>query len=163
MRLNLCCGEDVRPGYINIDVRRTRPEVLVMDIEKELLRVFPDNSVDEIIARDCIEHISWRRVEDLLKDIYRVLKPGGKVYIQVPDLEAIAKKIILNPDFKYGELEGWKAISYWVYGGQEYPENSHKAGFTIRTLKELLENIGFEVVDIKNDGGTNIMCWVVKK
>ena len=162
MKINLCCGEDVRPGYINIDVRRTRPEVLVMDIEKELLRPFPDNSADEIIARDCIEHISWRRVEDLLRDIYRVLKPGGKVYIQVPDLEAIAKKIILNPDFRYGELEGWKAISYWVYGGQDYPENTHKAGFTIPTLKRLLESIGFVVVEIKNDGGTNINCWAIK-
>jgi len=162
MKLNLCCGDDVRLGYINIDVRRTMPNVLVLDIEKELLRPFPDNSAEEIIARDCIEHISWRRVEDLLKDIYRVLKRGGRVYIQVPDLEAIARKVIMNPDFCFNELCGWKAISFWVYGAQDYPENTHKAGFTIPTLKKLLESIGFRVIDIRNDGGTNIMCWAEK-
>jgi SAM-dependent methyltransferase len=163
MRLNLCCGDDVREGYINIDVRRTKPNVLVLDLEKELLKPFPSNSADEIIAKDCIEHVSWRRVEDLLRDIHRVLKCNGRVYIQVPDLEAIAKKVILNPNFCFGDLCGWKAISYWVYGAQDYPENTHKAGFTIPTLKKLLESLGFGVIDIRNDGGTNIMCWAYKR
>jgi len=163
VKLNLCCGADIRLDYINIDVRKTHPKVLVMDLEKELLTPFPDNSVDEIIARDCIEHISWRRVEDLLRDIYRVLKPGGKIFIQVPDLEAIAKKTFFNPDYCFFELCGWKAISFWVYGAQDYGENAHKAGFTIPTLKKLLESIGFEVEDIRNDGGTNIICIARKK
>ena len=158
MKLNIGCGDDVRAGYVNIDVRRTRPNVLAMDLEKDLLRPFPDDSVEEVIAKDVIEHISWRRVEDLIKDIFRVLKRGGRLFIQVPDLEAIARKVILNPEFKYGDLEGWKAISFWVYGGQECLENTHRAGFTIPTLKKLLESVGFVVEDIRNDGGTNIIC-----
>jgi len=163
MKLNLCCGDDVRDGYINIDVRKTRPNVLVIDLEKDLLSIFPNNSADEIIAKDCIEHISWRRVEDLLRDIHRVLKCDGKLYVQVPDLEAIAKKIVLNPDFCFGSLCGWKAISYWIYGDQDHEHNYHKAGFTIPTLRRLLESIGFAIQEIKNDGGSNIICWCVKK
>jgi SAM-dependent methyltransferase len=163
MRLNLCCGSDVRDGYINIDVRKTRPNVLVLDLERELLRPFPDGSAEEIIARDCIEHVSWRRVEDLLRDVHRVLKCGGRLYVQVPDLEAIARKVILNPDFCHGGLCGWKAISYWVYGAQDYPENTHKAGFTIPTLRRLLESLGFAVEHIANDGGTNIICRAAKR
>jgi len=163
MRLNLCCGDDVRDGYVNIDVRKTKPNVLILDLEKELLKPFPNNSVDEIIAKDCIEHISWRRIEDLLKDIYRVLKCNGRVYIQVPDLEAISKKVILNPDFCFGDLCGWKAISYWVYGGQDHEYNYHRAGFTIPTLRRLLESMGFTVEDIRNDGGSNIVCWAYKR
>jgi predicted SAM-dependent methyltransferase len=80
VRLNLCCGDDVREGYINIDVRKTKPNVLTIDLEKDLLKVFPNNSADEIIVRDCVEHISWRRVEDLLRDIHRVLRCDGKLY-----------------------------------------------------------------------------------
>ena len=163
VKLNLCCGEDIREGCINIDIRKTRPNVLVLDLEKELLHIFPDSSIEEVIAKDCIEHISWRRVEDLLRDIYRVLKCNGRAYIQVPDLEAISKKIILNPDFCSGDLCGWKAISYWVYGGQDYPENTHKSGFTIPTLKKLLEQVGFSIEEIRNDGGTNIVCWIRKE
>jgi SAM-dependent methyltransferase len=163
VKLNLCCGGDVREGYINVDVRRTKPNVLVLDLERELLKPFPSSSADEIIARDCIEHISWRRVEELLRDMYRVLRCNGRAYIQVPDLEAIARRVILDPNFCYGELCGWKAISFWVYGAQDYPENTHKAGFTIPTLKRLLESIGFKVETIQNDGGTNIMAWAVKR
>jgi SAM-dependent methyltransferase len=163
MRLNLCCGLDIREGYVNVDVRKTRHDVYVLDLEKDLLKPFPDGSVEEIIARDCIEHISWRRVEDLLRDMYRVLKCNGRVYIQVPDLEAIARRVILDPDFCFGDLCGWRAISYWVYGGQDYPENTHKAGFTMPTLRRLLESLGFGVVEIKNDGGTNIICWAYKR
>jgi hypothetical protein len=51
----------------------------------------------------------------------------------------------------------------WVYGGQDYPENTHKSGFTIPTLKRLLESHGFIVKDIHNDGGTNLICIVRKK
>jgi predicted SAM-dependent methyltransferase len=163
VRLNLCCGLDIREGYINADVRRTRPDVYMLDLEKDLLKPFADGSAEEIIAKDCIEHISWRRIEDLLRDIYRVLVCGGRLYIQVPDLEAIAKKIILNPSYCHGDLCGWKAISFWVYGGQDYPENTHKAGFTIPTLRRLLESLGFIVESIMNDGGTNIMCWARKR
>jgi len=163
LKLNLCCGEDVREGYLNIDVRKTKPNVLVLDLEKDLLRPFPDKSVEEILAYDCIEHISWRRIEDLLKDIHRVLKCNGRLYLRVPDLEAIARKVILDPGFKYNELRGWKAISFWVYGGQDYPENTHKAGFTIPTLRELLESLGFKIEKIENDGGTNIVCVAVKR
>ena len=163
VRLNLCYGLDVREGYINVDVRRTRPDVYVLDLERDLLKPFADGSAEEIIAKDCIEHISWRRIEDLLKDVHRVLKCDGRLYIQVPDLEAIARKVILDPSYCYGDLCGWKAISFWVYGGQDYPENTHKAGFTIPTLRRLLESLGFVVEGIMNDGGTNIVCWARKR
>jgi SAM-dependent methyltransferase len=163
MKLNLCCGDDVRDGYINIDVRKIKTNVLVLDLEKELLKPFPSNSVEEIIAKDCLEHISWRRDEDLLRDIHRVLKCNGNLFIHVPDLEAIAKKVILNPDFCFGDLCGWKAISFLIYGGQDYEYNYHKSGFTIPTLKKLLETIGFVVDDIRNDGGSNIIAQARKR
>ena len=163
MKLNLCCGDDVRDGYINIDIRKTKPNVLVLDLEKELLKPFPSNYVEEIIAKDCIEHVSCRRVEDLLRDIHRVLKCDGRVYIQVPDLEAIAKNVIINPDFCFGDLCGWKAISYFLYGCQDYEYNYYKASFTIESLKRLLESIGFVVEKIQNDGGSNMMAYARKR
>ena len=162
MKLNLGCGLDVREGYINIDIRKAHPRILVLDLEKELLKPFPDNSAEEIIAKDFVEHLSWRVVEAFLRDCFRVLKSGGRMYIQVPDMEAIAKKVILNPSFKYGELEGWKAISFWVYGAQDHEFNVHKAGFTITTLRKLLESIGFIVERIENDGGTNLVAIAIK-
>jgi len=162
LKLNLGCGLDKREGYVNIDIREDVEPDMVIDLEKELLQRFEDESVDEILAKDFLEHLSWRVVETFLRDCHRVLKHNGRIYIQTPDLEAIAKKVILNPNFKFGSLYGFKAVSYWVYGGQEYPENTHKSGFTMNSLKRLLEDIGFEVLELKNDGGTNIVCWARK-
>jgi hypothetical protein len=71
-------------------------------------------------------------------------------------LVAIAKKVILLGSYDWGQ------ISYWVYGGQDYPENTHKSGFTIPALKRLLERHGFAVEEIYNNGGINIVCTARK-
>jgi len=154
VKLNLGCGLDKKPDFINVDLREEVQPDIVHDLEKKL--PFPDCSVDEIIAKDVLEHFSFRKVRQILRDWFRVLKPGGKIYIQTPDLEAIARKVILSGQFN------WEQMSYWVYGGQDYETNYHKAGFTIPELKKLLEEIGFVVDKIVNDGGTNICCWAHK-
>jgi predicted SAM-dependent methyltransferase len=82
MKLNLGCGEDVKEGYIIIDIRNTKPNLLVLYLEKYLLKPLPSNSVDCVVASDCIEHISWRRIEDLLKYIYRVLKCNWRLIVE---------------------------------------------------------------------------------
>ena len=162
VKLNLGCGLDKRSGYVNIDVREDVKPDLAVNLEDELLKRFQDESVEEIFAKDFIEHLSWRIVEDFIRDCFRVLKKGGKMFIQTPDLEAIFNTTIRNPNYRFGELEGFKAISFWVYGAQDYKENLHKCGFTILTLKKLLESIGFKVERIENDGGSNIICLASK-
>jgi len=162
VKLNLGCGLDKRPDYLNVDCRREVKPDLVTDLESLYLRMFIDNSVEEILAKDFLEHLSWRVVEDFLRDCYRVLRGGGKIFIQTPDLEAIAKKVIFDPNYRFGELYGWKAISFWMYGEQDYPENFHKCGFTVSTLRSLLEGVGFKVYEIKNDGGSNMIVEAYK-
>ena len=158
IKLNLGCGNDIRRGYVNVDCREINGIDLCYDMGKHSIP-FEDETVSEILLKDSLEHLSWRIVDNFLKDCYRALKKGGRIHIQCPDLEAIARKIILNPDFKFGELHGHLAIGYWVYGSGDYGDPSfHRAGFTIGTLKKLLETIGFKVEKIENDGGTNIVC-----
>jgi len=156
MKLNLGCGGDKRAGWINIDIREEVNPDTVWDLEKTPYP-FDDESVDEILAKDVIEHITYLKVEDVLKECFRILKHGGRMYIQCPDMEAIARKVVLSGKYD------WKQISYWVYGDQSYGiHGCHKTGFTISTIKHLLESIGFAVESIKNDGGTNLCVWVKK-
>jgi len=157
MKLNLGCGLDKREGYVNIDSRESVKPDLVLDLEKNLLKMFRDNSIDEMLMKDFLEHLSWRVIEVFLRECWRVLKRGGRVFIQTPNLEAIFKRVVLDPDYKFGNLQGWKAISFWIYGEQNYPENLHKCGFTISTLKRLLEESGFEVDEAKSDDGSNMI------
>jgi predicted SAM-dependent methyltransferase len=152
LKINLCSGNDIRNGYLNIDIRKLDPRILQLDIEKELLRAFPNESVSEILANDCIEHISWRVVPDLIKDIYRVLECRGLFTMRVPDLEEIARLTFAgNPGYS-----DFLRLSYWIFGNQDYPENTHKAGFTKAVAKKLLEDAGFKILNLKSEG-TNLV------
>jgi len=162
MRLNLGCGLDKRQGYVNIDSRKKVKPDLLTDLEKVYLRVFTEESIDEILMKDFLEHLSWRVIEGFLRDCWRVLKRGGKVWVQTPNLEAILKRVVLNPNYKFGDLQGWKAISFWIYGEQDYPENLHKCGFTIPTLRKLLNEVGFQIDEAKSNGGSNIIILAHK-
>jgi len=164
VKLNMGCGEynkRLEPGWVNVN---NRPEVgpdVLWDLERTPYP-WSDDSAEEIIWKDALEHLSWRVIENVLRECHRILKKGGRIYIQCPDMEDIAQRVILDPNFRFGELSGWKAISFWVYGRQDPWGGVHKAGFTISTLKKLLEETGFVVEDIRNDGGSNIICHARK-
>jgi len=155
------CGLDKRPreeGWVNVDVRPEVDPDLIHDISKPF--TYGDNTVDEILAKDILEHITWRRVPDVLREWRRILKPGGKIYIQCPNLWALASKILSE------EMYRWEQISFWVYGEQSEGESEtggHKAGFTIPALSMLLTEIGFKVESCQSDGGSNIMLWAHKR
>jgi len=164
MKLNMGCGEYDRrlgEGWVNVDVRpEVNPDV-VWDLEKTPYP-WSDESADEIIWKDTLEHLSWRVIEDVLRECRRILKKSGSMYIQCPDMEDIARRVLLDPNFKFGELSGWKAISFWTFGRQDPWGGVHKSGFTIPALKKLLEETGFVVEGIHNDGGSNIICHARK-
>lgn len=48
---------------------------------------FADNSFDIAILTECLEHVI--NLEKALKNIYRLIKPGGEVYVTVPYLQCI--------------------------------------------------------------------------
>jgi SAM-dependent methyltransferase len=81
-RLNLGCGSDYREGYVNVDSPRavTRHDLSV-DLRKRPWP-WPDNSVDEILMRDSLEHLP--DADENMLEIHRILKPGGLFHGCVP-------------------------------------------------------------------------------
>lgn len=64
-----------------------------------------DNSVDEITTTHTLEHIPNKDLFQTLRNIHRVLKPEGKLYIVVPDVQGAAKSWIKKRiDGRYFEL-----------------------------------------------------------
>lgn len=75
-KLNLGCGYRHREGYINIDSREVCKPDLCTDVTNGL--PFPDDSIDEVVAQDFLEHIPIGKTIPLIEEIYRVLKMGGE-------------------------------------------------------------------------------------
>jgi SAM-dependent methyltransferase len=97
MKINLGAGTDIRDGYINHDIAPLTSIDVVHD-----LNIFPypweGGSIDEIIARDVIEHL-----DDFMKvmeEIYRILKPGGLIKIKVPYWNSVSRHA--DPTHKRG-------------------------------------------------------------
>lgn len=85
MKINLGCGKRKMPGFINIDIQeRVNPD-LVCDITEGL--PYEENTVDEVVAIDFIEHLERPEVMRLMDEIHRVLKPGGKFFHRTPSGE----------------------------------------------------------------------------
>lgn len=138
MKLHLGCGIRQIKGFTNIDIR---PEVnpdIIDDILK--LEKFKSNSVDLIYICHCLEHVSKRDSYKALERFYNVLKPDGKLYIAVPDIEAAIKH--------FNEHQNLAAIRTMFWGSQVLgnEHDFHKNGWTFWTLKDDLHLIGFHSV-----------------
>ena len=62
------------------------------------LEVFEDNSAEEILSVHVIEHFYYWEVADVLKEWVRVLKPGGRMIIECPNLLSACQEVLNNPE-----------------------------------------------------------------
>lgn len=93
-RLNLGCGADIKEGWINLD-GTAYPGVQVVHNLEVLPLPFDDDFFDEILCQDVLEHIEY---VPLMKELYRILKPGACVYIRVPHFTS--KNNFIDPTHK---------------------------------------------------------------
>jgi SAM-dependent methyltransferase len=144
-RLNLGCGDKILPEYINVDVVASRagktPDVLC---DLHHLSPFEDNTVDEILSVHVVEHF-WRwEVLDILKEWVRVLKPGGKMVLECPNLLSACEEFLKNPEAAaFGGPEGQRSM--WVFYGDprwKDPYMVHRWGYTPQSLAKLMQEAG---------------------
>ena len=79
-RLNLGCGLDIREGWVNLDSAKLPGVDVVHDLAVVPLP-FADASFSEILCQDVLEHVNYAPV---LRDLHRILRPGGRVVIRSP-------------------------------------------------------------------------------
>ena len=87
MKINLGCGTDIRPTYVNVDKVRLTGVNVVHDLSLIPLP-FADDCAEEVLCIHVIEHIT--PLVPLLKDIHRVLKPGGRAVFHVPHFTSVS-------------------------------------------------------------------------
>jgi SAM-dependent methyltransferase len=145
LKLNLGCGDKILPGYVNVDVVESRagkkPDV-ICDLHQ--LTPFEDNAADEILSVHVVEHF-WRwEVVDVLKEWVRVLKPGGKMILECPNLISACHELLQNPDMAAGPgQEGQRSM--WVFYGDPSwrdPYMNHRWAYTPLSLAAIMFEAG---------------------
>lgn len=146
VRLHLCCGKIDHPGFINIDAIPRR-RVHCVQAVVQLVR-FSDASVDLVYACHVLEHFSHLKVPAELREWGRVLKPGGRLCLSVPDFDRI---LAIYQDTN----RDVDTILSALMTGQEYAYNYHRVIFNKEYLSGLLLAASFRQVDkwTPNDGG----------
>lgn len=138
MRLNVGCGKMILDGWVNVDVqanpKASRPPDLLSDIRKLPI---DDGSADVLMAVHVVEHFYRWEVGALLAEWRRVLKDGGLLILELPNLEAACRNVLAGLTDQMGM---WP-----LYGdpGHKDPYMCHRWGWTPVTLARELEAAGF--------------------
>jgi glycosyltransferase involved in cell wall biosynthesis len=149
VRLNLGCGDKILPGYVNVDVvasRAGREPDVICDLHD--LTVFADDSADEIMAVHVVEHF-WRwEVEAILTEWLRVLKPGGRMVLECPNLLSACRELLEHPETAAGHDRSAQRTLWVLYGDPAWrdPLMTHRWGYTPASLAALMQSVGLHEV-----------------
>lgn len=171
IKLNIGSGRNKYEGFLNVDIQDWDGNT---DIIQDLTKVpyqFEGDSVSEIISLETLEHISFKQTFQVVKEWHRILKPGGKAIIQVPDCgkameyyvnrqicDCVPHKGSSMEDFKAKEdcekCNGRAKINpvRWLYsftGAQKHAYDAHLNIFTEERMGELLRQVGFTFIEFK--------------
>jgi len=149
-RLNLGCGREPRPGFLNVD-RRNLPGSV--DIQAEASKLpFRDRSIDEILAESVFEHLSDPR--PAIAEAARVLSPAGTLVARVPALGSCAAH--LDPTHRY-----LADLKHWVDLLEERFESVHIGSIGVR-WRASRSLVGVQRLCISVLGWHDLaQCWIL--
>lgn len=148
LALDLGAGGNRRewPGHktYTLDVRPDAKPDYCQDTRK---LNFPAGHWDLIASSHHLEHLGRWDQEQVWSEMFRVLKPGGRVEHIVPSLDWAANKVA------EGEVDGY--VIDVLYGAQEAhgygrPLNTHYFGYTKSIARALAEQAGFVDVECRD-------------
>ncbi|MBF0194595.1 MAG: methyltransferase domain-containing protein [Magnetococcales bacterium] len=141
-------GEEVKPGWKILNIVPGENVDFVGDCSD--LSQFADSSVTEVYASHVLEHLGYEKaLPNALAELFRVLKPKGKISISVPDLDMLCR-LFVDSDLPQeltltnGSSQNVRFhIMRIMFGGRTNPYDVHYVGLTKEFLTAYLLQAGF--------------------
>ena len=86
-KLQLGTSNSLIEGWLNTDVLPSSREVVYLDATRRF--PFKDNTFDYVFSEHMIEHVEYESALVMLRECFRVLKPGGRIRMSTPDLRVL--------------------------------------------------------------------------
>ena len=146
-KLEIGSGDNPEAGYVHLDIQ---PGLKDLDILSNVRKTtIPNNFVsDHIRAVHIMEHFchpenssaamrkEWGTTLEVVKEMYRILKPGGKFLIVTPDFAKICES-----SYKKRVRNYW--LQRWSVGGHQNNYDVHHWLWTHADAKEWFNEAGF--------------------
>lgn len=148
--LEVGCGFSPKQEYLHCDIR----PLYGVEVVCEAWNIpFPKNTIHMIYSRHMLEHLSQDEAVRALKHWFNILSDGGKLDLNVPDLDKTIEQLKLPGKSPYNDVEISNHLHamYSLFGWQDYPFDFHKWGYTLESLSELLHYVGFEEIERIDD------------
>jgi predicted SAM-dependent methyltransferase len=124
-----------------------------------------DGTFQFVIAKNILEHISWRKTVGTLREWLRVLTPGGVLEVESPSAWQLIP-ILVNPRDKHGTRmpheNDFEYFNRTLFGHQDYPENAHLSYFTVEWLRGFLSAEGVQEFFTLRDDERSFCLQAVK-
>lgn len=130
-----------------IDFMRTVMEIHQAYLGDITSLPLPGEKYDIVVIHHVLEHVTC--LFSTLRAIYRVLRPGGLVFVGVPNMSSSGYKFYRVASFLTFKIPG-------IVDGME-----HTFGFTPQTLRQCLQKEGFHVQSIRTFGEGNNLASVL--
>jgi SAM-dependent methyltransferase len=127
---------DATQGWINVDCV-ARPPDQVPDVicdANKLVERFGVATQDMVVLHHVLEHFGCGEADDVIRQCYEVLKPGGSLLVFVPDMSKLAGRWLS------GEISDYIFFvnAYGAYQGED--GDRHKWGFSSGSLVNYLHD-----------------------
>lgn len=146
-RLNLGSGKDYKIGYINCDKSHLIKTDEVFNIENGI--PFEDNSFNEILANNVLEQVSHPQIfVYVMNEIWRVLKPDGKLIARVPNAKDICAFQDTFDILRFTD----QSFTYMEYGHRRYETYGKHYGykpFKVKLIEDNGRQLTFELQPVK--------------
>jgi len=155
-KVNLACGSQNVPGYFGIDVvggADLRLDLAKMDLP------FPPSSLDTVVCMSAINYFTRARAKQLVREMHRVLRPGGTCRVGVQDMKSLAERYVRgDKEFFFQKLPDGRdrfegptlgdKFAAWFYG---YAVGVHPCEYfyDYESLAHLFREAGFSVLERK--------------
>jgi predicted SAM-dependent methyltransferase len=140
LRLHIGCGEVNSPHFTNIDAL-PYPHVHILHDDIMHLPMFRDEVVDMVYMCHVLEHVPRKQIDEVIRELCRVLKTGGVLRLSVPDFDLLLRM--------YQDAgDDVTAIADPLLGSYNNPYDVHYAVFNRAYLAKLLLENGFREVRV---------------